>query len=302
MISATGGTRIRVKARSRLRTRTRVQRSQAEVLAKQTRSLRKKLAAMLRQIDVDVTCGPIWKTARVTTTSAMSQKNAALRDLVENRGHLVHEATTGRVGYFHVPNTTEFGFSEFYRYFTRECQRDALIVDLRCNGGGFASELFLKQLRNRFIGYEVPRRGRGKPKACPEFCPSGRTVLLVDENTSSDGEIWAETFQRFGLGKVVGRRTWGGVIAIGSADITLLDGSELTIPGDHFFMPGVGFALENRGVEPDVVVECPPSVKSSSEDPQLQMAIQVAQEMLATALPKPEIPDLPATRLHQKKL
>merc|ERR1719401_1183676 len=177
------------------------------------------------------------------------------------------------------------GFAEFYRYFGRECDRDSLIVDLRCNGGGFATELFLKQLRNVPIGWSVAGRGRSKPQVSPELCTQGNMVLLIDENTSSDGECWAEAFQRVGLGKIVGVQTWGGVCAVGGADLELVDGGRVTIPYQHWFVPGIGFGLENKGALPDLPVEWPPVPaglpgKPEDRDPQLAEAIRQAESLL----------------------
>eukprot|EP00928_Gymnodinium_smaydae_P073856 TRINITY_DN56977_c0_g1_i1.p1 TRINITY_DN56977_c0_g1~~TRINITY_DN56977_c0_g1_i1.p1 ORF type:complete len:1337 (-),score=230.55 TRINITY_DN56977_c0_g1_i1:19-3948(-) len=257
------------------------------------------LADMLARSGLNPSEGPMWKTVRVHAIGESVSRNARMRDLVERRCDAVHSATSDRVGYLHVPDTSEFGFAEFYRYFSRESAYPALIVDLRCNGGGYASELLLKKLRERPIGWSVPRSGRGRPTVCPGLCPSGQTILLVDENTASDGECWAEAFQRFKLGIVVGMRTWGGVVEIGSADIELLDGAELSIPAAHYYAHGgAGYGLENFGALPDVVVDWPPD--SKEEDPQLAEGVRQALKLLSSAPPKPEIPRPPAVRQHRR--
>jgi len=258
----------------------------------------KRLETILKQLDVDVSEGPIWKTVRVSPSGMSCRRNAGLRDLVEGRGRLVHDATNGRVGYLHCPDTMNLGVAEFYRYFSRECERDALIVDLRCNSGGCFSEFFLKQLRNTPIGWSMPRPGRGAREACPEFSTSGRLVLLVDERTSSDGECWAQTFRESNLAKVVGVRTWGGVVELGGANVDCLDGGYLSIPYMHYYIRGIGYGLENSGVLPDIVVDRPPS-KDDSQDVQLQEAIKLAEQMLADAHGVLEIPRFPPTRLHK---
>lgn len=223
-------------------------------------------------------------------------------DLVETNLRDVHHATSGRVGYIHVPDTCQLGFSEFYRYFGPQCNKEALIVDLRCNAGGYASELFLKHLRTLPIGWNIPRTGRGQMTVCPQLCTSGRFVMLVDENTCSDGECWADAFQHLGLGKVVGVQTWGGVVEVGNADLELVDGSVVSLPCDHFFLlGGTGYNLENRGVLPDVVVEWPPDTPAG-HDPQLAAAIAEALKLIQTASPKPTIPPFPRTRLHRTRL
>eukprot|EP00929_Paragymnodinium_shiwhaense_P023945 TRINITY_DN14875_c0_g2_i2.p1 TRINITY_DN14875_c0_g2~~TRINITY_DN14875_c0_g2_i2.p1 ORF type:complete len:1295 (-),score=285.21 TRINITY_DN14875_c0_g2_i2:476-4360(-) len=257
----------------------------------------KHLEDALAKAGVDISEGPSWKTVRVSCVSETVACNALFRDLVERRAAAVHAASKGRVGYLHVPDTSELGFAEFYRYYTKECARDALIVDLRCNTGGYVAELLLKKLREVPIGWTVRRPGRGKPNLLPGLCPSGQLVLLIDENTCSDGEYWAEAFQRMKLGKVVGQRTWGGVVEVGTADLELLGGGELQIPGAHVFMLGpIGYGLENLGATPDIPVAWPPGVPAE-EDPQLAEATRQALAMVNSAEARPIVPAMPNTRL-----
>lgn len=264
------------------------------------------LAKALQDFSIDVSEGPIWRTARVRACGSQVKRNAVLRDLVHERWDFVHAATQGRVGYVHVPDTCEMGFAEFYRYYGCACEREALILDLRCNEGGYASELLLKQLRNPPMGFNISRSGRGKVQVSPELASPSHLVLLIDENTSSDGECWADAFKRFGMGKVVGVRTWGGVVSIGGADVDTIDGGELSIPYQHYYALGVGYGLENHGAEPDFEVPWVPSALadltavSSHRDPQLAEALRVVQEMLARSEPAvPTIPSFPRTRLHR---
>jgi len=269
----------------------------------------KQLAQMLRGMSIDVSEGPIWRTVRVKAVGLETKRNASLRDMVEDRSEIVHSLTKGRVGYVHVPDTCELGFAEFYRYYGRESEREALIVDLRCNGGGYATELLLKQLRNPPLGFNMLRPGRGKLQVSPEMSTPGHLVLLIDENTSSDGEVWAEAFKRFGMGKVVGVRTWGGVVSVGGADLETIDGGELSIPYQHYYTPGGGgYFLENHGADPDVEIHWPPAPLAGAADgerrrpdPQLAEAMRIAEELLAQSkTAPPEIPKFPLSRLHRR--
>eukprot|EP00927_Polykrikos_kofoidii_P048752 TRINITY_DN42967_c0_g1_i1.p1 TRINITY_DN42967_c0_g1~~TRINITY_DN42967_c0_g1_i1.p1 ORF type:complete len:1324 (+),score=213.53 TRINITY_DN42967_c0_g1_i1:57-3974(+) len=261
--------------------------------------IEKRLADVLSKAGIDAADGPMWKTSRVNPVGETLHRNAALRHLVERRSKDVHEVSGGRVGYLHVPDTTELGYAEFYRYFSRECEREALVVDLRCNQGGYASELILKKLREQPIGWSVPREGRGRPTVSPALCPNNHLVLLVDENTCSDGECWANAFQSMKLGTVVGVRTWGGVVETGAADIELIDGASLSIPSVHYYVNnGTGYSLENFGVQPDIVVEWPPKAHDGS-DPQLAEAVRLAMAKLASTSTKVDVPPFPRARLHR---
>jgi len=256
------------------------------------------LSEMLSKAGIDVTEGPIWKTVRVRPYDETVADNAAMRDHVERAGKAVHEATSGQVGYLRVPDCEIVGYAEFYRYYTRECEYKALIVDLRCNGGGYISSLVMKKLREQPLAWDVPRQGRHRPTLCPWLCPSRNLILLCDENSCSDAECWAEYFQRAKLGKVVGMRTWGGVVSIGNANLELVDGATVVIPAEHYYaLDGCGYGLENFGAVPDVVVDWPPDAKE--EDPQLAEGIRQAMKMLETSSDKVDIPPVPKGRLHR---
>ena len=120
----------------------------------------------------------------------------------------VREATAGRVGYIHIPDMGPWGWSEFHRSYVAEIERDALVVDVRFNGGGHVSGLILEKLARRRIGWDVPRRGA--PVSYPEDAPAGPIVAITNEYAGSDGDIFTHGFKLLRLGPVVGTRTWGG--------------------------------------------------------------------------------------------
>ncbi|WNI18967.1 S41 family peptidase [Actinacidiphila sp. ITFR-21] len=205
----------------------------------------------------------------------------------DNRAH-VHECTGGRVGYLHVPDMFESGWAEFLRGFLVEYDREALIVDVRFNGGGFISPLVLERLSRRRRGYEFGRWNGALPY--PAEAPRGPMVALVNEHTGSDGDIFAHMFRQTGLGPLVGSRTWGGVIAA-EPRFPLADGTLTTQPEYVYDFDGVGGGLENRGVEPDVPVGIAPHDHLLGLDTQLARAVEVALDEL-TARP-PHTPRTP---------
>ena len=116
---------------------------------------------------------------------------------------------------------------------------------------------------------------------------------MANQWAGSDGDIGTSMFRALGLGPVVGTRTWGGVIGI-DGRYTLVDGTAVTQPRYGFWMLAEGWGIENHGVEPDVEVPVPPDAWGRGEDPQLDTAVRLALDALATTAPPP-VPD-PATR------
>ena len=207
----------------------------------------------------------------------------------------VAEATGGRAGYLHIPDMGPHGWSEFHRSYLSEVLRDALVVDIRFNAGGHVSALILEKLARRRIGWDVPRRGALVPY--PEEAPVGPLVLLTNEWAGSDGDIFTHGWKAFGLGPVVGTRTWGGVIGI---DITqpLVDGSFTTQPQYAFWFDAVGWGVENHGVDPDEEVLFAPQDYAAQRDPQLSRAIELVSDALGRyQLVRPDLGARPAKPL-----
>ncbi|BFH72938.1 S41 family peptidase [Sulfurisphaera javensis] len=191
----------------------------------------------------------------------------------ENRRH-VHEKTNGRVGYVHIPDMQYQGFSEFFRLFVSEFDKEGLIVDARFNRGGFISGLILQRLLLRRAGYVIPRNGKPVPE--PYLSSPNVMVEVVNEYAGSDGDIFTYLFKKFKLGLVIGKRTWGGVIGI-SPRQRLVDKTTVTQPEFAVHFDDIGLGIENRGVDPDIEVEIPPGVEG---DPQLDKAIEIIMKEL----------------------
>ena len=139
------------------------------------------------------------------------------------------------------------GFAEFHRYFSAECDRDALIVDLRYNRGGHVSQLLLEKIARKRIGYALSRWM--KPSPYPDEAVAGPVVALTNEHAGSDGDIFSHNFKLMKLGPLVGTRTWGGVVGIWPRH-SLVDGTQTTQPEFSFWFNDVGFGVENYGTDP----------------------------------------------------
>jgi tricorn protease len=218
----------------------------------------------------------------VTVRALADERPGRYRDWVAGRRRLVHERTEGRVGYVHVPDMGPDGYAEFHRGYLVEYDREALIVDVRHNGGGHVSGLLLEKLARRRMGYDFARWSA--PAPYPSESPRGPLVALTNEQAGSDGDIFSHTFKLMRLGPLVGKRTWGGVIGIHPRH-TLADGTVTTQPEFSFFFDDVGWQVENYGTEPDVEVDNAPQDYARGADPQLERAIALALELLAARPP-----------------
>jgi tricorn protease len=183
------------------------------------------------------------------------------------------------------------GYAEFHRAFLVEYDRDALIVDVRVNGGGHVSGLLLEKLARKRVGYDFPRWAA--PKPYPDESPAGPMVALTNELAGSDGDIFSHTFKLMKLGPLVGKRTWGGVIGIWPRH-RLVDGTVTTQPEFSFFFDDVGWRVENYGTDPDIEVDNAPQDYARGADPQLDRAIEVALAEIAKRPPhRPRPTDRP---------
>ncbi len=224
---------------------------------------------------------------RVLVTTLTDEVPARYREWVERNREWVHRQSGGRVGYLHLPDMMADGFAEFHRYFGAECDRDALIVDLRYNRGGHVSELLLEKVARKRIAYNVPRWGRTMPY--PEESAAGPVVALCNEHAGSDGDIFAHGFKLMGIGPLVGTRTWGGVIGIWPRTL-LVDGTETTQPEYSFWFRDVGWGVENHGSDPNVEVDNAPQDAAAGRDRQLETALATALQLAQGR--QPELPQM----------
>jgi len=216
-------------------------------------------------------------TRDVVVTTLADEVPARYREWVERNREWVHAQSGGRVGYFHLPDMQSAGFAEFHRYFSTECDRDALIVDVRYNRGGHVSQLLLEKIARKRSGYRLARWM--KPAPYPEEAVLGPVVALTNEHAGSDGDIFSHNFKLMGLGPLVGTRTWGGVIGIWPRH-ALVDGSSTTQPEFSFWFSDVGFGVENYGTDPQIEVDNAPQDAATGHDRQLEKALATALSLI----------------------
>jgi tricorn protease len=239
------------------------------------------------------------KKPRVVSVKALRGEEAArYRQWVQTNRQYVHGRTDGRVGYVHVPDMGPRGFAEFHRLYLTEYDREALIVDVRYNGGGHVSQLLLEKLARRRVGYDLPRWGA--PEPYPDYSVPGPIVAVTNEPAGSDGDIFSHCFKLMKLGTLLGKRTWGGVIGIGPRS-SFVDGGLTTQPEYSFWFKDVGWGVENYGTDPDVEVDIRPQDYAAGKDRQLDEAIKlILRQLKAHPVERPDFsqrPDLSLPKL-----
>ena len=209
------------------------------------------------------------------------------RDWVEGNLKKVTEATKGQVAYVYVPNTSTSGHEYFKRYFFPQANRKAIIVDERFNGGGSLADYYIDILQRPLQAYWNMRYGMNLKS--PSASIQGPKVMIIDETAGSGGDMLPWMFRKFGVGTLVGKRTWGGLVGIlGFPE--LIDGGTVSAPNLAIWTND-GFIVENVGIAPDIEVEQLPADVIKGKDPQLEKAIEVALEELAKN--PPEVPVRP---------
>ena len=203
------------------------------------------------------------------------------REWVGNNVKSVDSLTDGRIGYLHLPDMSTNGIAEFHRGYLSQVDREGLIVDVRYNAGGMVSPLILEKLAHRHLGYDVPRWG--SPESYPYHTLRGHLIVIANQFTGSDGDMFTTSFRQLQLGPLVGKRTWGGVIGI-DGRYQLVDGTTTTQPQYSIWFHHAGWSVENHGVDPDIEVEDTPQSFVKNEDPMLSRTVQ---EMLRLLKEKP---------------
>lgn len=208
---------------------------------------------------------------------------------VQNNIRRVEEATGGRVGYIYIPDMGPEGLNEFARYFYPQLDKEALIIDDRANGGGNVSPMIIERLLRQPYRMTM-RRGSTKTGTIPEGTHVGPKVLLINKYSASDGDLFPWSFKATKIGKVVGTRTWGGIVGI-SGPLPYMDGTDVRVPFFTNYDAKTGqWIVENHGVDPDIWIDNDPILEQAGRDQQLEKAIEVILEELKSRKPLPGVP------------
>jgi tricorn protease len=214
----------------------------------------------------------------VTYKPISSEANLLYMEWVKKNHEKVTRMTDGRVGYMHLPDMGASGAYEFIKWFYPQIRKEGLIVDVRSNGGGNISQWIIERLDTRLLGTRFSY-GSDTPRTYPYTVFHGHKVCLINETSASDGDIFPHYFRKAGLGPLIGKRTWGGVVGISSRG-PLLDGGQVYVPLAGTNDENGNWIIEGYGVEPDIEVENDPKSVLDGLDPQLDRGVEEVMKML----------------------
>ena len=203
--------------------------------------------------------------------------NLRFREWIESNRKLVDRLSGGKVGYIYVPDTGTNGQAELVRQFVGQIGKESLLIDDRWNGGGQIPTRFVELLNRPVTNYWARRDG--KDWVWPPDGHSGPKAMLINGLAGSGGDAFPYYFKQAGLGKLIGTRTWGGLVGI-SGTPNMLDGSNVTAPDFAFYENDGTWGIEGHGVDPDIEVIDDPSKMQDGHDPQIEAAVKHLLEEL----------------------
>ncbi|MDR0348865.1 MAG: PDZ domain-containing protein [Tannerella sp.] len=199
------------------------------------------------------------------------------------------QASGGKIGYIYIPDMGVEGLNEFARYFYPQLDKEGLIIDDRANGGGNVSPMILERLAREPYRMTM-RRGSTRTGTVPDAVQVGPKVCLINKYSASDGDLFPWGFRALGLGKLIGTRTWGGIVGI-SSSLPFVDGTDIRVPFFTSYDVKTGnWIIENYGVAPDIHIDNDPVKEWNGEDQQLNRAIEEVMKELKNRKPLPAIP------------
>ena len=208
------------------------------------------------------------------------EDETALRNLawIEDNRRKVDQLSGGRVAYVYLPDTYAGGFTNFNRYYFAQVGKQAAVIDERFNGGGQLADYIIDYLRRPLLSYFTMREG--EDITTPIEAIFGPKVMIINESAGSGGDALPWMFRKTGIGPLVGKRTWGGLVGHYTNPADLIDGGFTGTPNLAFYAPNGTWDVENHGVPPDVEVDLDPQLWRQGHDVQLERAVEVVLELL----------------------
>jgi tricorn protease len=224
----------------------------------------------------------------VTFKPVTNESDLVYLDWVDSNRRMVDRLSNGRLGYIHIPDMGAPGIREFIKWYYPQLDKEGLVVDVRANGGGNVSRMIIERLSRKVLGYNFARANEDAT-TYPDGAFRGPMVAILNENSASDGDIFPYMFRQAGLGPLVGKRSWGGVVGITNRG-TLIDGGVVNVPEFALTDTNGQYVIEGYGVDPDIDVDNDPRSVLAGRDPQLERAVQEVMNKLTKPVTLPKRP------------
>jgi tricorn protease len=248
-------------------------------------------------VSLTINSRPSLEGARIVSYRPITDEaNLIYLDWVDHNRRKVDQATGGRVGYIHIPDMGANGIREFIKWYYPQIRKEGLVVDVRANGGGNVSRMLIERLRRKVLGLNYSRIDN-EANSYPDSVFIGPMVALLDGNSASDGDIFPYMFRKAGLGPLIGKRSWGGVVGIQSRG-PLIDGGTIFVPGSGLTDENGNWIIEGYGVDPDIDVDNDPKSEIEGRDPQLDRGIAEVMTRLKTPVKLPPKPPGPVKTIR----
>ncbi|HXF43754.1 MAG TPA: S41 family peptidase [Pyrinomonadaceae bacterium] len=228
---------------------------------------------------------------KVTIRPVTNETDLIYMDWVEANRRRVDQLSNGRVGYLHIPDMGAAGIREFIKWYYPQLKKEGLIVDVRANGGGNVSRMIIERLRRKVLGINYSRTNQDGT-TYPDGTFMGPMVAILNENSASDGDIFPYMFRAAGIGPLIGKRSWGGVVGITNRG-NLIDGGVVNVPEFALANPQGQYIIEGHGVDPDIEVDNDPKSVIAGRDPQLERAVEEVMKKLTQPVKLPKKPAEP---------
>ncbi len=230
-----------------------------------------------KQVVLTVSASPDGaKSRQVTVVPVRHAMALRKQDWIDHNQELVNKLSHGKLAYIYLPDTEAGGWTDFNRYFFSQIGKQGAIVDERFNHGGLLANYVINKLKQPVLSFELNRYGHTQVAPTAIFGPK---VMIINHFAGSGGDYMPFIFRSQHVGKLVGTRTWGGLVGISDYPM-LMDGSRVTAPDVAIYFPNGKWEVEDHGVTPDVQVRMNPALWRKGEDPQLQAAVAIAMREL----------------------
>ncbi|BCW94153.1 MAG: tricorn protease [Thermoanaerobaculum sp.] len=215
---------------------------------------------------------------KVTYKPIFDESNLLYYEWVKENREKVAALSGGRIGYLHIPDMGAEGIYEFIKWYYPQIRKEGLVIDVRSNGGGNVSQWIIERLDNKLLGTRFGNRG-DQARTYPYTVFHGHMACLLNQTSASDGDIFPHMFRKAGLGPLIGKRSWGGVVGISSHG-PLIDGGQVFVPEQGTNDVDGSWIIEGHGVDPDIEVENDPASVIAGRDNQLERAVAYLLEKI----------------------